>query len=203
MKALAMLLLALWSGTLAAADLLAPIEARLVRAPIVRASFVQERTMQVLKRPLVTRGRLVAAAGQGVLWQVREPYKTTMLVRRRMNLEWAGDGPPQRLEMAANPALRALADALLGLLTGETGALVALFEPTALPSAGPGWRLALVPKGEDLAAMIERVEIAGERFVQQAVIDETGGDRMMIAFSDFRTEPGSLDATEQAYFEQR
>jgi hypothetical protein len=197
-----MLLLMVWSSTLAAANALAPIEAELVRAPLVRASFIQERTMKVLKRPLATRGQVTAVAGRGVLWQVLKPYATTMLVSQDAILEWAGDGPPQRLEMAANPALRALADALLGLLTGDTGALVTLFEPIPLP-AEQGWRLALVPKGQDLAALIDEVEVAGGRFVEEAVISEAGGDRTAITFDDFRTEPGTLDAAERAYFEQR
>lgn len=202
MRALGVLLLVAWTGTLAAADALAPIEAQLVRAAVVRASFVQERTMRVLKRPLATRGRVTALAGEGVLWQVSEPYQTTLLVSRGAILEWDGQGPSRRLEMAANPALRALADALLGALTGDTGALVALFEPTLLPAAA-GWRLALVPKDEALATLVAKVEVAGGRFVEEAVISEAGGDRTTIAFADFRTEPGTLDAAERAYFEQR
>ncbi len=196
------LLLVAWIGPLAAAEGLAKIEAELVRAPVVRASFVQERTMRVLKRPLTTRGQVTAAAGAGVLWQVLEPYAATMLVSAGAILEWDGEGPPRRLELAASPALRALADALLGLLTGDAGALVALFEPTPLP-AGPGWRVALVPKDEALAALIAKVEVKGGRFVEQAVISEAGGDRTAIAFADFRTEPETLDAAERAYFEQR
>jgi hypothetical protein len=196
------LLLIAWSGALAAADTLARIEEQLVRAPVVRASFAQERTMRVLKRPLETGGRVTAVAGQGVLWQVLEPYESTMLVSAGAIVEWDGQGAPRRLEIAANPALRALADALLGLLTGDTGALVALFEPTPL-QAEQGWRLALAPKDEALAALIERVEVAGGRFVEEAVISEAGGDRTAIAFDDFQTDPSTLDAAEQAYFAQR
>jgi hypothetical protein len=187
------------AGGAGPADALARIEAHLVRSPILRASFEQERSMRVLKRPLLSRGRLTAVADQGVLWQVREPHEVTVLVTAHAILEWDDHGSPRRM-MAASPVLGALGDALLGVLTGDTGKLGALFELSSLP-AEQGWRLALAPKDPNLAPMITAIEIAGSQFVEEVVISEAGGDRTVIRFGDFRTGPGVLDASEQAYFE--
>jgi hypothetical protein len=200
------ILLIAWTFTVAAADSAGPadamarIEAQLVQSPIVRARFEQTRSMRVLKRPLLSRGRLTAVAGRGVLWQVREPHKATVLVTADAVLEWDDQGQPRRLEMAASPGFRALGDALLGVLTGDTGKLASLFELTPLP-ADPGWRLALAPKNPNLAAMISEIEIAGGQFVAKVVISEAGGDRTVITFGEVRTQPGVLDASEQAYFD--
>ena len=200
------ILLIAWTFAVAAAESAGPaaavarIEAQLVRSPILRASFEQERSMRVLKRPLLSRGRLTAVAGRGVLWQVREPHEVTVLVTAEAILEWDDQGPPRRMEMAASPVFGALGGALLDVLTGDPGKLGTLFELKPLP-AEPGWRLALAPKDPSLAALISAIEIAGGRFVEEVVIREAGGDRTVITFSDFRTEPGVLEASERAYFE--
>jgi Outer membrane lipoprotein carrier protein LolA-like len=200
------ILLIAWTFPVAAAegagpaDTLARIEAQLVQSPILRASFEQERRMRVLKRPLLSRGRLTAVAGRGVLWQVRAPHAATVLVSADAILEWDDQGPPRRMGMTASPVFGALGGALLDVLTGDPGQLATLFEVTPLP-AKQGWRLALAPKDPNLAAMITGLEIAGGRFVEKVVISEAGGDRTVITFGDFRTEPGALEASEQAYFE--
>jgi hypothetical protein len=200
------ILLIAWTFAAAAADSPAPadaltrIEAQLVRSPILRASFTQERSMRVLKRPLVSRGRLIAVADQGVLWQVREPHAVTVLVTADAVVEWDDQGTARPMQMASSPVFRTLGDALLGVLTGDTGKLGTLFELSPLP-ADRGWRLELTPKDPGLAAMITAIEIAGGRFVEKVVIREASGDRTVITFGDFRTEPGVLDASEQAYFE--
>jgi hypothetical protein len=189
--ALALLMLA-WSDGLAAADALASIEVELVRAPIVRASFRQERTMRVLKRPLATRGQLTAVAGQGVLWRVLEPYEATVLVTAAAARDGGAPGAARARRRAAGPADRR-----------SPRARRAVRADTAAPPAAQGWRIVLTPKEEALAAFIAEVEVLGGRFVEQAMISEAGGDRTTIAFADFRTEPGTLDADERAYFEQR
>ncbi len=200
--AAAILLIAWTFGTAAAGskDALARIAAQLEQSPILRASFEQERRMRVLKRPLLSRGRLTAVAGRGVLWQVREPHAATVLVTADAILEWDDNGPPRRLAMAANPVFGALGGALLGVLTGDMSELGTLFELSPLP-VEQGWRLALAPKDANLAAMIAGIEIAGGRFVEEVVISEAGGDRTTIRFDDVRTEPATLEASEQAYFE--
>jgi hypothetical protein len=202
MAAGAILLIA-WSAAAAGAgpeEALARIEAQLVQSPILRASFEQERHMRVLKRPLVSRGSLTAVAGQGVLWQVREPHASAVLVTADAILEWNDQEPPRRLQMAASPAPGALGGALLGMLTGDIDQLETLFDLSPLP-AGQGWRLALAPEGPSLAAMITGIEIAGGRFVEEVEIREADGDWTVIKLEDFRTEPDVLDASEQAYFE--
>jgi hypothetical protein len=191
-----------WSAVAAErgpAQELARIEAQLARHPILRAAFEQERTMRVLKRPLLSRGHVTAVAGRGVLWQVREPHQATVLMTGEEMVEWGEDGTPRRMGLGANPGLRTLAGALLGVLIGDTGELAELFELTSLP-AERGWRLLLAPKDPDLAAMVTEVEIAGGQFVEEILIREAGGDRTAIAFEEFRTEPDVLEASEEAYF---
>jgi hypothetical protein len=189
------------AGSPAQSEAVAQISAQLVRAPVLRASFRQERKMQALSRPLVTLGRVVAVAGRGVLWQVTEPQAVSVLMSADGIVEWDDAGVPRQTALGASAIFRALAGVLVGALTGDAGGLAELFEPTPV-QVPQGWRLVLRPKDQTLAQAIATIEIAGGRFVEEAVITEAGGDETVIRFGEFRLEPAVLDATEQAYFER-
>ena len=54
---------------------LAQISTRLEGHAVVRAEFVQSKKMTALKRPLVTRGRLLISRQSGLVWQIDQPYR--------------------------------------------------------------------------------------------------------------------------------
>ncbi|MGD1879203.1 MAG: outer membrane lipoprotein carrier protein LolA [Kiloniellaceae bacterium] len=179
----------------------APMTEQLQRSPVLRADFRQERFLKVLGRPLVSRGKLVFAAGDGVLWQVEDPHEVTYLIRPDAVIEWEGEGAPRRVGMSANPAFRLLTDMLLGALAGDSSVLQSAFEAEALPTDA-GWRLRLHPKTGDLSVAVAVIEIAGGAFVEKVRVEEAAGDALDFSFSDFVTTPAELTAAEQAYFAQ-
>ena len=83
----------LLAGSAQAADnAFATIQARLEKHAVVRADFVQMRTMAELQRPQLSRGRLVAWNAGGVIWQIEQPFKTTYVLRDERTIEIAADG---------------------------------------------------------------------------------------------------------------
>lgn len=182
-------------------EMLEQIGRQLVRSSVLRANFEQEREMRVLKRPLVTRGEITVVADQGLLWRLREPHELILVMTPQALVEWTEAGEPRQLEMAASPIYSALTDTLLGILTGDTAALSTLFEPQPVLSDGK-WTVLLTPRDSNLSSFITEIEIAGDEFVRTAVITEPSGDRTVIKFTDYRTEPAVLDPSEQTYFEQ-
>lgn len=189
------------AGSAAESAVVAEIGAQLIRAPVLRASFRQERKMRALSRPLVTLGRVVAVAGRGVLWQVTEPQAVSVLMSADGIVEWDEAGVKRQTGLGASATFRALAGVLVAALTGDAGGLAELFELTPMP-VPQGWRLELRPKDQALTRAIAKVEIAGGQFVEEAVITEAGGDETFIRFGDFRLEPPGLDEMEQGYFGQ-
>ena len=75
------LVVLLWtSGCAAAADDLADrVVERLASYPVVRADFLQERTVASLTKPVTSSGRMVLSRDQGLLWQVEQPVKATLV----------------------------------------------------------------------------------------------------------------------------
>jgi hypothetical protein len=174
---------------------------QLQRSPVLRADFRQERFLKMLGRPLVSRGKLVFVANEGVLWQVEDPHEVTFLIRADEIVEWDGENRPRRVDMSANPAFRLMTDMLLGALAGDPSVLQGNFEAEVLP-ADQGWHLKLTPRPGDLAEAVNGLEIAGGRFVEAVRIAEAKGDSLDFTFSGFESQPAELDASEQAYFAQ-
>lgn len=177
----------------------AVMKERLERQPLLRADFRQERNLQILQRPLKSSGRMVLREDDGILWRVEEPHAVTYLIRSGEILEWEGGDTPQRTAMASVPAFRLMTEMFLAALAGDPTALQEGFRAESLP-ADQGWRLRLRPKSEDLAGLIADLEVAGDRYVEEVHLQEVKGDAVTFYFSNFKTEPAELDASEKTYF---
>ena len=78
-----------------AQDATARLHARLSQAEVLRADFVQSKTMAAFKKPLVTRGQLVFAPRHGVIWKIEHPLRLTYVLREDRLIEIAADGREQ------------------------------------------------------------------------------------------------------------
>lgn len=180
---------------------LAAMTERLSRSEVLRADFRQEKTLQVLSRPLVSQGKLVFAAGEGVLWHVLAPYEVFVLLKPDEVVEWSTEGEKRRLDTGSNPVFRALTDVIMATLSGDSQSLQRHFDLSPIPSE-TGWRLSLRPKSKDLGAVVADIQVFGDRFVEGVQVTEAKGDTTAIQFSGFSAEPAVLDEIEQDYFAQ-
>lgn len=173
---------------------------------MICADFTQSKTLRVLKRPLVSSGRLVFLADKGILWQVREPFPTRLLVKRDALIRWNESGEPERIAFAQSPVFGAFARVFIAMFTG---AFAPLRENFAIEShlTEAAWRLDLTPRDRDagenvLARIFTRIRATGGRFVDALEIEERRGDRTRITFSNVSTTTCRLDAAEKGYFDQ-
>ena len=181
------------------AEIFAAMQDRLLRSAVLRAKFRQERLLRILQRPLVSSGTMVLSEGAGVLWRVEDPHGVTYLIRSAEVLEWEGEAEPRRVGMAAVPGFRLMTEMFLAALSGDVTALQEGFEAEMLP-AQRAWRVRLTPKAEELSQLIANLEVAGDRYVEEVHLQEARGDAVRFTFSDFQTEPASLDVAEKKYF---
>lgn len=207
MRALGVALVTAWflagmSGAAAMADSgLAGLHERLIRSDVLRADFRQEKKLRVLSRPLISNGKLVFAAGEGVLWQVLEPHEVFILMKPGELVEWDRQSGTRRVDTKSNPAFSAMTDVILATLTGDTQVLRRHFDLSVAPLES-GWRLTLRPKSNDLGAIISEIQVSGDQFIEGVRVTEAKGDTTEIQFSGFRVEPAELDEIEKDYFSQ-
>ena len=193
----------LWASTpitpVRADDTLSTISRLLSRNSIICADFTQRKTLRALTRPLLSKGRVVFIAGKGILWRVRDPFPTQLLVNRDALIKWNDAGEPQPLGFEQSPIFGALVRVFMAMFTGEIGPLQENFE-TESDIGKSVWRLTLTPRDKGFAEIITRVHVTGGRFVDELRIKERHGDQTLIKFSNMNTTSCQLDNAEKGYF---
>ena len=170
-RLLILLCLATAAAAHAADDLADRVIARLASYPVVRADFVQEKSLPSLTRPVVSTGRMVLSREQGLLWQVEQPVKLTVVY----STTGAASGGAVEAEMGR--LVRAiLAGDLRELRTSFT------LEPQGELER---WTIRLVPRAGELAQYLRIIELAGGAHLESIGIDETSGERLRVRMKNF------------------
>lgn len=163
-------------------DLLADIGHRLETPAVLRGDFEQTKTLKGFKRPLVSHGGFVMAAGKGVLWVTKTPFASTLVVTRE-RLVTVTEGGTQQIDTRQEPGLRAVNDMLMALLAGDLKALASRFQSEGGLQGDQVWRVTLTPRDAALARFIARIELEGDRHVRQVRLTEASGDDSRIVFT--------------------
>lgn len=184
----------------AAADAAAPIariQEMLAKPNVLCGRFDQTKTLAGMKKPLASNGRFCVVAGKGVLWRTLKPFPNTLRLTRDEIVHFQGERVAMRLEARQEPTVRMINSVLFSLLSGDLGQLDKLFEVDG--SAAPAsWKVALKAREPALAKAIGAIALDGGAYVKNIQIDEAGGDRTSIVFSDIKTGDAAITAEEAA-----
>ena len=163
------------------------------------ADFTQSKALRVLTRPLVSRGRFVFLSGKGVLWRVREPFPTQVLIKQDVLINLDDSGKAEHLGFDQRPVFGTLSRVFMAFLTGELTPLRDTFQINSQLNM-PNWQVTLTPRDKAFAAVIAQVGANGGKFVDALRIREGRGDQTTIKFSNLTTHSCRLDNAEKTYF---
>ena len=148
----------------------------------VKAEFVQERHLQILKDPLVSEGRFFYLASGSLRWEYFSPLRSVML-QKGNNIQVynfsEGKWKPEMIQ--AVEARRMVLAEISRWFQGRFDESKA-FKHTYSP--GPPARIILVP-GEGINRFIQRIEIVlsvRPGVIDRVEIEESGGSRTFIEF---------------------
>jgi outer membrane lipoprotein-sorting protein len=158
-----------------APDPLAQVMAALRAVPESRATFVEEKEVPELERPLVSRGTLLWRAPDRLEKRTLEPAPETFLVEGdRVTLERPGRGMRETLSLDAALEIRPLVEALRGTLAGDIATLRQHHEVSFSGDAAR-WRILLVPRSLRLRGAVQRIALEGSGGFL-AVVETQGHD---------------------------
>lgn len=182
-----------------ASEPLSKISHLLAAHPKLCADFTQSKSLRVLTRPLVSNGRLVFLADKGILWRVRDPFPTQLLIKQDVLINWDDGGKAVRIGFDQSPVFGTLSRVFMAFFTGELTPLRDTFQINSHVNM-PNWQVTLTPKDKAFAAIIAQVRADGGQFVDTLSIREGRGDQTTITFSNMTTQSCRLDDAEKAYF---
>lgn len=164
----------------------------------VRAAFTQTQSLAALKQPAVSRGQLVLAREQGLLWQLEVPYRTTYVFRDAQVIEIDADGRRSVTDSHALAGMQQVTRLMRAMLAGDLSGLYTQFKVTASGTVAQ-WRLQLQPDQPQLAQAIKGITLAGGSFLQSVHLDLASGDTLQLDFTH-SVALDTLTPAEQAEF---
>ena len=134
--------------------------ARLAAAPERQSRFVEEKRLAALGAPLRSEGRL-AYRKPGHLEKVTtSPVPESLVVDGDRLVIGGGDGPPQVVELGAQPEIRLLVDTIRGALSGDLPLLRRSYDVTGEGTPGD-WEIVLRPRDPAVARLVREVRLSG------------------------------------------
>ncbi len=173
-----------------AGELVADVRARLADAPLLRGAFEQQKTVKGFKKPLVSRGDFLVVRDQGVLWNTRTPFASTLtLTRKSLAAEHALGGAKVHLESSKEPAVAAVNELLLALVSGDLDVLAKRFRVEGALVGDKGWKLKLTPTDAGVSRIFRGVQLEGDQYVRKVALEEVRGDATVILFDALAQTP--------------
>ncbi len=131
----------------------------LADVPARRATFREEKTVSMLRAPLISTGRLVWRRPSHLEKITTQPSPESLIVEGDRLTITIGRDAPRTVDLRAQPEIRALVDTLRGVLAGDLAELRRSFDVRA--EDGLTWRITLRPTDPDLARVLRAVTIDG------------------------------------------
>ena len=143
--------------------------------PPGKATFVETKTLALLKKPIVSEGEL----------RYEPPGKLTMVTRTpkaestTVDGEWLtrqADGKTMRIKLDEYPEIAGMIEGIRGSLGGNRMLLEQYYSPEVTGSASQ-WRLRLTPKTSQLSRAITYIDVSGQNHVIRTIdVQQADGD---------------------------
>lgn len=194
-----MALCSLSLSSVALADEASQILAQLATKPLVRASFVQEKTLPSLQRPLVSSGQMLFDRQYGVLWRLSKPVQADLVVTKTKMLQKTARTQSE-ISLARSP-YGSGATLLLQLMSGNEAAVKQAFKVQKVSYQPQQWSIELTPNSTDLKKLFSTIQAEGDQYIRQITLTENLGGKTIIRFTQPTDQPKQLDNAESKLFQ--
>ncbi|GEM_PF-2124999 len=148
----------------------------------VDRAFAQERHIEGMSKPLLSKGRLTADEDR-IVWHMTEPFDVETVIAPDGITESVNGEAPRPVASASGELGSAIARSAAALMRGRWEELTLLFEvsePAVLDNGD--WQVLLVPHNERMKQAVGSIEVTGCGDVERIEIGGGGGDRHIVTF---------------------
>ncbi len=162
----------------------------------LRARYVEEKKIALLKMPLRSEGTVAFAAPGLLVRRAEKPEPATLLLDG--DVLWVSDASgKRRIDLGESAVVKHFVLTFVNVLRGDRAALERAYVLVFTPAAA-GWRLELTPKAEELRKFVARAVLEGRgSTVDRMTLTEDNGDVTVMQFSAVDADV-RFDANERA-----
>jgi len=168
---------------------------------IQKGSFTQTKHISRLQRNLTSSGFYVISKNDGIMWQTKKPFPSTMIVSASSIVQISASGKKNLLQTAGNATFESFAKVIASVFQGGNELSEKNFDLYFEGREG-SWSLGLIPKDKAIRAVAEKFVLEGGDFLQSVTMHEKNGDFVRYDFAGV-TFPVRLTDDEKAIFERQ
>ncbi|HEY6000656.1 MAG TPA: outer membrane lipoprotein carrier protein LolA [bacterium] len=184
MLALSLVAAAAGAGAATTDEVLARLAREAARVETLQAGIVQEKRLEMFQDTVTSRGRFAYRRPDRLRWELTDPVATGFVIAGSSGRRWHGlTGRTEPFTLESDPMMKVVAGQLLAWAHADFGAMRRDFR-IAVASEAPV-TLQLEPLAANaFVARVTMVFAASGDHVESVTVEEKGGDRTVMRFTD-------------------
>ena len=176
------------------ADQLEDVYKRISAHPVTKGEFTQEQYIKVANRSLISRGNFVMAADKGVIFEIAEPFPSSMVLTEDKLVQTLSGNVVAVMDGKENAMFKNIAKIIHSVFSNDVQVLRDNFQVSV--TGGPKDVLELVPKDPLLSMMFLKITLAVGDSIDSVSVIETGGNWVNYNFNN-KSFPEKLTSDEE------
>ena len=175
------------------------VRAALAVNAVQKGDFTQTKTIARLKRDLVSSGSYLISHDDGIVWQTKKPYQSTLIVTKRAVVQIAASGKKSVLQTGNNATFESFSAVISSVFSGGDALNARNFD-IYFEGTREQWTVGVMPKDSTIAAVAMDFVLQGVAGTLSSVtMHEPSGDSVRYDFTAVRYAD-TLTAEERALF---
>lgn len=177
-----------------AADLLEEVYSRVSAHPVTRGELTQVQYIKVANRSLISKGTFVMAADRGVIFEITEPFPSSMVVTEEKLVQTLPGNVVSVMDGKENAMFKNIAKIIHSVFSNDVQVLKDNFQVSV--TGGPKDVVKLVPKDPLLSMLFLEITLTVGDSIDSVSVIETGGNWVNYAFNN-KSFPEKLTSDEE------
>lgn len=176
------------------ADQLEDVYKRISAHPVTKGEFTQEQYIKMADRSLISRGNFVMAADKGVIFEIAEPFPSSMVVTEDKLVQTLSGNVVAVMDGKENAMFKNIAKIIHSVFSNDVQVLKDNFQVSV--TGGPKDVVELVPKDPLLSMLFLKITLAVGDSIDSVSVIETGGNWVNYNFNN-KSFPEKLTSDEE------
>jgi len=148
------------------------------------ASFEQTKTIPGMKRALVSTGTMYLSTTKGIIWDIKTPYPSLMVVENDYIIQQTKNKTKTKLNVSDNQIFMDIATSLQLVFSGDFSHIDQNFS-LAFTQQDTSWQITLTPlKKSSIATFLSEIIIQGSLQLEKVMMQETSGGSITYRFTN-------------------
>ena len=164
------------------ADQLEEVYSRISSHPVTKGELTQEQYIKVANRSLVSKGTFVMAADKGIIFDITDPFPSSMVVTEEKMVQTLPGNVVSVLDGNENAMFKNIARIIHSVFANDVQVLKDNFQVSV--TGGPKDVVTLVPKDPLLSMLFLKITLAVGDSIDSVSLVEAGGNWVNYTFTN-------------------